>query len=75
MFIQEVDLKFIQDKDCAAASAKKTDKGVCRLAYDDEDLILIEMKTHFTYVKERDSSETEGEISSQLESKINYQEI
>ena len=53
----------IQDNDCVAASAKKTDKGVCRLAYDDEDLILVEMKTHFTYVKDRNSSETEGEIS------------
>ena len=54
----------MQDKDCVAASAKKVDKGVCRLAYDDEDLILVEMKSHFTYVKERESSEIEGDISS-----------
>ena len=51
----------MQDKDCVAASAKKVDKGVCRLAYDDEDLILVEMKSHFTFVKE-----IEGDISFQL---------
>ena len=59
-------MNFMQDKDCVAASAKKVDKGVCRLAYDDEDLILVEMKSHFTYVKERESSEIEGDISFQL---------